>query len=78
MENKVAQASASQQPAGSPEAPLSARACPRLPQAPASLGQPAAWAVLAGHMGLVFHIGEDLCRALSGCCHMLKGNARAA
>ena len=21
---------------------------------------------------------EDLCRALSGCCHMLKGNARAA
>ena len=30
------------QPAGAPEASLSARACLRLPQAPASLGQPAA------------------------------------
>eukprot|EP00964_Phaeocystis_antarctica_P025385 scaffold14265_cov58-Phaeocystis_antarctica.AAC.4 len=44
-------------PAGSPEAPFSARPCLRLPRASASLGQSAAWAALAGHIGLVFHIG---------------------
>ena len=41
----------------SPEASLSARAWPRLPQAPASLGRSAAWAALAGHTGLVLEIG---------------------
>ena len=44
-------------PAGSPEAPFSARSCLRLPRASASLGQSAAWAALAGHIGLVFNIG---------------------
>ena len=44
-------------PAGSPEAPFSARSCLRLPRASASLGQSAAWAALAGHIGHVFHIG---------------------
>ena len=44
-------------PAGSPEAPLSAGPCLRLPGASGSLGQSAAWAALAGHIGLVFHIG---------------------
>eukprot|EP00964_Phaeocystis_antarctica_P062559 scaffold37493_cov41-Phaeocystis_antarctica.AAC.1 len=34
--------------AQTPEASLSARACPRLPRATASLCQPAAWAALAG------------------------------
>ena len=34
-------------PAGSPEASLSVRSCRKPPQAPASLGQPAAWAALA-------------------------------
>ena len=34
-------------PAGAPEAAFSARACRRLPQASASLGQSAAWAALA-------------------------------
>ena len=45
-------------PAGSPEAPSSARSCLRLPRASASLGQSAAWAALAGHIGLVFHIAH--------------------
>eukprot|EP00964_Phaeocystis_antarctica_P065103 scaffold39225_cov60-Phaeocystis_antarctica.AAC.2 len=44
-------------PAGSPEAPFSARSCLRLPRASASLGQSAAWVALTGHIGLVFHIG---------------------
>eukprot|EP00964_Phaeocystis_antarctica_P134267 scaffold98531_cov69-Phaeocystis_antarctica.AAC.1 len=43
-------------PAGSPEAPFSTRSCLRLPRTSASLGQSAAWAALAGHIGLVFHI----------------------
>eukprot|EP00964_Phaeocystis_antarctica_P156783 scaffold126643_cov60-Phaeocystis_antarctica.AAC.1 len=34
-------------PAGSPEASLSARPCPRLPRASAGLGQSAVWAALA-------------------------------
>ena len=51
-------------PAGSPEAPPSARACLRLPRASASLGQSAAWAALAGHIGLVFHIGQPLAEKL--------------
>ena len=33
-------------------AALSVRSCPRLPQAPAHLGQSAAWVALAGHTGL--------------------------
>ena len=41
-------------PAGSPKASLSARACLGLPRAPASLGQSAAWAALAGHIGACF------------------------
>ena len=41
-------------PAGSPEAPLSARARRRLPQAPASLGPSAARAALAGLLQAVF------------------------
>ena len=45
-------------PAGSLEAPFSARSCLRLPRASASLGQSAAWAALAGHIGLVFHLGD--------------------
>ena len=32
----------------------------RLPRAPASLGQPAAWAALAGHIGLVFNTGQPV------------------
>ena len=36
-------------PAGAPEASLSARSYPRLPQAPASLGLSAAWRALASH-----------------------------
>ena len=36
-------------PAGAPEASLSAGTCLRLPQASASLGHSATWAVLAGH-----------------------------
>eukprot|EP00964_Phaeocystis_antarctica_P086413 scaffold54714_cov59-Phaeocystis_antarctica.AAC.3 len=44
-------------PAGSPEAPLSARSCLRLPPASASLGQSVHRAALAGHPGLVFDIG---------------------
>ena len=40
-------------PAGSLEASSSARLCLRLPGAFASLGQSAAWAALAGHIGLV-------------------------
>ena len=40
-------------PAGSPEASLSAGSSRRLRHAPASLGQSAAWAALAGH---TFHI----------------------
>ena len=51
--NKVAQASVRLRPAGSPEAPVSTKACLRLPQAPASLGQPATWAALTGHVGRV-------------------------
>ena len=47
-------------PAGSPEASFSARPCSRLPRTSASLGQSAAWAALAGHIGLVFHLGADL------------------
>ena len=44
-------------PAGSPEASLSTRSRSRLPQASVSLGQSAAWAVLAGHIGtLVSHV----------------------
>ena len=46
-------------PAGSPEASLSAKSCSRLPQAPASLGQPAA---PAGHTRLVFRMGCGLRR----------------
>jgi hypothetical protein len=42
-------------PAGSPEATFSARSCSRLPRASASLGQSAAWAALAAHMGRVSH-----------------------
>ena len=41
-------------PAGAPQAPLSARPCLGLPQASASLGQSAAWAALAGHIGRAF------------------------
>ena len=44
-------------PAGSPKAAFSARACLRLPQAPASLDKLGAWAALAGHVGLVITIG---------------------
>eukprot|EP00964_Phaeocystis_antarctica_P147023 scaffold113496_cov66-Phaeocystis_antarctica.AAC.2 len=47
-------------PAGAPKISSSARSRLRLPQAPASLGQSAAWAVLAGHTGLVFDIEADL------------------
>ncbi len=47
--NTAAQASASWLSA---EACLSARSCSRLPRAPASLGQSAAWAALAGPTGL--------------------------
>ena len=43
-------------PARSPEAPLSASSCLRLPGASARLGPSAAWVALTGHMGLVFHI----------------------
>eukprot|EP00964_Phaeocystis_antarctica_P011924 scaffold6578_cov61-Phaeocystis_antarctica.AAC.3 len=44
-------------PAGSPAAPSSARSCSRLwPGASVNLGQPAAWAALAGQKGLVFHL----------------------
>ena len=39
---------------GSPEAAFSARACLRLPRAPARLNQTAGWAALAGHIGLDF------------------------
>ena len=42
---------------GAPEASLSARLCSGLPRTSDSLGHPAAWAALAGHIGLVFHIG---------------------
>eukprot|EP00964_Phaeocystis_antarctica_P016394 scaffold9064_cov48-Phaeocystis_antarctica.AAC.2 len=42
-------------PAGSPEAPFRNR----------SLGQSAAWAALAGHIGLVFHIAPHPRRALA-------------
>ena len=48
-------------PAGSPEAPSSARSCLRLPRASASLGQSAAWASLVGHIGPVSHIGMRVC-----------------
>eukprot|EP00964_Phaeocystis_antarctica_P052648 scaffold30844_cov37-Phaeocystis_antarctica.AAC.1 len=41
-------------PAGSPEASLSARPRLRLPRAPASLGQSAAWSALAGRIGPCF------------------------
>eukprot|EP00964_Phaeocystis_antarctica_P038266 scaffold21900_cov67-Phaeocystis_antarctica.AAC.3 len=37
--------------AGSSEAAFSARSCRRLPRASPSLGQSAAWAALAGHLG---------------------------
>eukprot|EP00964_Phaeocystis_antarctica_P093101 scaffold60007_cov32-Phaeocystis_antarctica.AAC.1 len=40
--------------AGPSETLFSARPCPRLPRAPASLGQSAGWAALASHTGLVF------------------------
>ena len=63
-------------PAGSPEASLCARARLRLPQAPASLGQSAAWAALAGPTGLVFHIGTAL-RAVSRSCSAIGRRARA-
>eukprot|EP00964_Phaeocystis_antarctica_P060270 scaffold35922_cov65-Phaeocystis_antarctica.AAC.7 len=46
-------------PAGSPEASLSAGSSRRLCHAPASLGQSTPWAALAGHTGLVFHIGTS-------------------
>eukprot|EP00964_Phaeocystis_antarctica_P092546 scaffold59540_cov58-Phaeocystis_antarctica.AAC.2 len=46
-------------PAGSPEAPLSARPRLRLPRASAGLGQSAAWAALVAHSGLKFDMGED-------------------
>ena len=41
-------------PAGAPGTFLSARSRPRLPQAPARLGQPAAWAALAGPTRTLF------------------------
>ena len=41
-------------PPGSPEASFSARACLRLPQSSASLGQSTAWAALAGHVQALF------------------------
>ena len=44
-------------PPGSLEASLSASSRRRLRHAPASLGQSAAWAALAGYTGLVFHTG---------------------
>ena len=44
-------------PAGSPEALFSARSCPRLTRASASLGRSAAWAALPS-IGRVFDIGE--------------------
>eukprot|EP00964_Phaeocystis_antarctica_P160255 scaffold131735_cov24-Phaeocystis_antarctica.AAC.2 len=47
-------------PAGSPEAPVSARACLKLPGRSASPGQSAAWATLAGHTGLGFDTGRRL------------------
>ena len=49
-------------PAGSPQAPLSARSRLRLPHALASLGQSVAWAALAGHIGLVFDVGAQAVR----------------
>ena len=42
------------------EAAFRARACPRITQAPVSLGQSAAWATLTGHTGLGFDLGSDL------------------
>ena len=57
-------------PAGSPEAPFSARSCSRLPQASASVGQSASWAALAGHTGLVFDLGA--------CCARARSKRRAA
>ena len=54
-ENKMAQASVSWLSGAS----LGARSCLRLLQAPASLGQSAAWSVLAGHSGLSFDIGAS-------------------
>ena len=47
-------------PAGAPEAACSAGPCLRLPQAPASLGQSAARAALAGHTGLGFDVAPCL------------------
>ena len=38
---------------------LSARSCSGLPRAPASLGQPAAWAALAGHASRVLRISSN-------------------
>ena len=59
------------QPAGAPEASLSARSCPRLPQAPASLGQSAARMAVAGHIGRVSDTGTAAasrpCRRTPGC-----------
>eukprot|EP00964_Phaeocystis_antarctica_P155128 scaffold124113_cov63-Phaeocystis_antarctica.AAC.8 len=45
-------------PAGAPEASLGARACLRLPQAPASLGQAAPWAALTRHIGRGLNIAR--------------------
>ena len=57
VENKPAQPSASWRKASGRKAEFSAGARLRLPQAPASLGQPAALAALAGHVGLAFDMG---------------------
>ena len=48
-------------PASAPEAAFSARACLRLPQAPARLGPSAARAALAGHTGLAFDAVARFC-----------------
>eukprot|EP00964_Phaeocystis_antarctica_P130305 scaffold94181_cov59-Phaeocystis_antarctica.AAC.7 len=62
-------------PAGSPEVCSSgARSCTRLPRAPASLGQPASRAALAGHIGPTFDLGV----AAQAARHRLRGGGGRA
>ena len=67
-------------PAGSPEATISASSCLRLPGAPASLGQSAACAALAGHTGRVFDAGvaseRQVALAASSLACRLRDRAR--